>query len=360
MVLGQESERAGMSPNGTSSIEQQRLIGRTIRKRDGRVVPFDRSRIAHAVEMAVRAELGCPFPDPIAAAAAKQVDNVVDSALAKLPTVPVGEVVATVEEIQDEVERAADGRWRLRRGPPLHRLPRGARPAPRRGRRCAWSMPTAPRCCSTWRCCAPGSPRPARATRTASRPRRSRKRCWLACTSGAALADLERSIVLAARTRIEIDPAYSFVAARGLLRGLYAEALGRRVGIDEAHVAYASAFGDYVKQAVALELLAPDLLEFDLERLGAALAPERDLPVPVSRPADPLRPLPDPLRRAAASSCRRCSGCGWRWAWPCNEDEPRGAGDRVLQPDLVLPLLPLDADPVQRRHALSRSSPPAT
>ena len=56
--------------------------------------------------------------------------------------------------------------------------------------------------------------------------------------AGAPLADLERSIVLAARTRIESDPAYSFVAARALLRGLYAEALGRRVGIDEARAAY--------------------------------------------------------------------------------------------------------------------------
>ncbi|HET7095228.1 MAG TPA: ribonucleotide reductase N-terminal alpha domain-containing protein, partial [Thermomicrobiales bacterium] len=95
--------------------------------------------------------------------------------------------------------------------------------------------------------------------------------------AGAALADLERSIVLAARTRIEIDPAYSFVAARALLRGLYAEALGRRVGIDEARAAYPAAFAAYVRRGVDLELLAPELLEFDLERLGAALRPERDL-----------------------------------------------------------------------------------
>ena len=69
MVLGQET---GMfSTNGHASADHARFIGRLVRKRDGRLAPFDRSRIAHAVEMAVRAELGCPFPDPIAAAAAK-------------------------------------------------------------------------------------------------------------------------------------------------------------------------------------------------------------------------------------------------------------------------------------------------
>ena len=34
---------------------------------------------------------------------------------------------------------------------------------------------------------------------------------------------------------------------------------------------------EYVRRAVELELLAPEMLDFDLERLGAALAPERDL-----------------------------------------------------------------------------------
>src|SRR4051812_11742204 len=83
MVL--EQERAGFAVNGAHDSDwATRLTGRLIRKRDGRVVPFDRSRIAHAVEMAVRAEIGCPFPDPIAAVASAQVEAVVDTVLAKL------------------------------------------------------------------------------------------------------------------------------------------------------------------------------------------------------------------------------------------------------------------------------------
>ena len=68
MVLGQETST--FSTNGHASADHARFLGRLVRKRDGRLAPFDRSRIAHAVEMAVRAELGCPYPDPIASAAA--------------------------------------------------------------------------------------------------------------------------------------------------------------------------------------------------------------------------------------------------------------------------------------------------
>ena len=277
MVLGHEAERAiGFTNNGTiGGMHEARLFGRTIRKRDGRVVPFDRSRIAHAVEMAVRAELGCPFPDPIATAAAQQVEAVVDAVLAILPHVGEGEVVASVEEIQDEVEKAlmAAGAFAVARRYIVYREARA-----RRREEAALRLIDADgtevllnlALLRSWiaEACAGYEDRVS--------AKAIAEEVLAGLHSGAALVDLERSIVLAARTRIELDPAYSFVAARGLLRGLYAEALGRRVGIDEAHVAYASAFADYVKQAVALELLAPEMLTFDLAKLGAALKPARD------------------------------------------------------------------------------------
>src|SRR4051812_12581420 len=97
---------AGRTGDDILGDETARFTGRLVRKRDGRVAPFDRSRIVHAVEMAVRAELGIPFPDPIAALTAAQVDAIVTTVLAALPVVDEGEVVATVEAIQDEVERA--------------------------------------------------------------------------------------------------------------------------------------------------------------------------------------------------------------------------------------------------------------
>lgn len=273
MVL--EQGRADFAANGIHDDWTGRLHGRLIRKRDGRVVPFDRSRIAHAIEMAVRAELGCPYPDPIAAAAAAQVEAVVDAVLAKLPNVPEGEVVATVEEIQDEVERAlmAAGAFAVARRYIVYREARARRREEQElrlvdadGQEVLLNLAVL-RSWITEACDGHGERVSAKAIAD---------EVLAGLPTGASLVDLERSIVLAARTRIEIDPAYSFVAARALLRGIYAEAMGRRVGIAEAHAAYAAAFPKYVRRAVDLELLAPEMLNFDLERLGAALAPERD------------------------------------------------------------------------------------
>ena len=273
MVLGQET--GTFSTNGHASADHARFLGRLVRKRDGRVVPFDRSRIAHAVEMAVRAELGCPFPDPIASAAARQVDVVVDNVLAGLPTVPEGEVVTTVEDLQDDVERAlmAAGAFAVARRYIIYREARTRRREEQAlrlvdgdGTEVLLNLALL----RSWinEACAGFEDRVS--------AKAIAEEVLAGLHSGAALTDLERSISLAARTRIEVDPAYSFVAARGLLRGLYAEALGRRVGIDEAHAAYATAFPEYIKLGVEKELLTDDLLGFDLERLGAALQPERD------------------------------------------------------------------------------------
>ncbi len=48
----------------------------SVRKRDGRTVSFDRGRIAHAIEMAYRAEIGVPYPDPISSQVAGRIDSV--------------------------------------------------------------------------------------------------------------------------------------------------------------------------------------------------------------------------------------------------------------------------------------------
>ncbi len=270
MVL--EQGRADFAANGVHDDEWAgRLTGRLVRKRDGRVVPFDRSRIAHAVEMAVRAELGCPYPDPIAAVASAQVEAVVDTVLAKLPIVPEGEVIATVEDIQDEVERAlmAAGAFAVARRYIVYREARA-----RRREEAALRLVDADgqevllnlavlRSWITEACNGHEAHVSAKAIAD---------EVLAGLPTGASLLDLERSIVLAARTRIEIDPAYSFVAARALLRGIYAEALGHRVGIAEAHAAYGEAFPRYVRRAVELELLAPEMLTAPARRGGGHTA----------------------------------------------------------------------------------------
>jgi ribonucleoside-diphosphate reductase alpha chain len=99
---------------------------------------------------------------------------------------------------------------------------------------------------------------------------------------GVTAAELSTSLVITARTMIEQEPNYSYVAARLLCDNLRAEALaflGVATSATQADMAtlYARALPAYVEKGVALELLAPNLKDFDLERLGQALLPERDL-----------------------------------------------------------------------------------
>jgi len=96
-------------------------------------------------------------------------------------------------------------------------------------------------------------------------------------------AYVSQALVMSARALIEQEPEYGFVAARLLLDILRREALGflgMAVGVEtQADLAerYGDYFTAYVKQAADLELLDRRLTQYDLERLGAALEPERDL-----------------------------------------------------------------------------------
>ncbi|NEV61762.1 ribonucleoside-diphosphate reductase subunit alpha [Thiorhodococcus minor] len=95
--------------------------------------------------------------------------------------------------------------------------------------------------------------------------------------------DARQALVMSARTLIEHDPQYSQVAARLLLDILRREALGfldMASGVEtQADLAerYGDYFAAYIKRAGDLEHLDRQLGRFDLERLGAAIRPERDL-----------------------------------------------------------------------------------
>jgi ribonucleoside-diphosphate reductase alpha chain len=85
------------------------------------------------------------------------------------------------------------------------------------------------------------------------------------------------SNMMAARSFIETEPNYSFVAARLLLLESYREALGAPMSFDQIKVEYHSYLANYVQKTVEHELVSPDLLRFDLEFLGRQIKPERDL-----------------------------------------------------------------------------------
>ncbi len=99
---------------------------------------------------------------------------------------------------------------------------------------------------------------------------------------GVSAEEVSTSLVITARTLIEQDPNYSYAAARLLLDNLRAEALAFLNVADSATQEqmtgyYGAALTAFITRGVELELLSPELLEFDLTRLGQALLPERDL-----------------------------------------------------------------------------------
>ena len=100
---------------------------------------------------------------------------------------------------------------------------------------------------------------------------------------GIAEDDVATGLLMTARALVEVEPNYTYVSARLLLDKLRSEALRfLDTGVGQATQAemaslYAPTLAAFVDRGVKLELLAPELKRFDLERLGAALKPERDL-----------------------------------------------------------------------------------
>jgi len=103
---------------------------------------------------------------------------------------------------------------------------------------------------------------------------------------GIPVDDLRTAQVMAARSLVEVEPDYSYVTARLVLRQLKAEVLPFVCGPDhplsqETAAAtslplYRTYFPLYVQKGIELELLQPALADFDLPRLAAALVPDRD------------------------------------------------------------------------------------
>jgi ribonucleoside-diphosphate reductase alpha chain len=99
--------------------------------------------------------------------------------------------------------------------------------------------------------------------------------------NGIKVNDLRKALIMSARTRIEQEPNYSFVAARLLLEDLEDEAfkfLAMPVPENKTEKAklYPQAFKQFIHKGIELELLSPELTTFDLDLLANTLVLERD------------------------------------------------------------------------------------
>jgi len=94
---------------------------------------------------------------------------------------------------------------------------------------------------------------------------------------GVPLDEVFKAAIMAARTMIEKEPAYTRATARLLLHTIRREILGEEVTHGEMAHRYAEYFPQFIKKGVAAELLDEKLMQFDLVRLGAALDASRDM-----------------------------------------------------------------------------------
>ena len=94
---------------------------------------------------------------------------------------------------------------------------------------------------------------------------------------GVSMDEVRKCAILAARSLIEKDPAYSYVTARLLLNSVRYEVMGEEVTQLQMHSRYAEYFPGFIKRGIDAGLLDERLGRFDLRSLGAALNANHDL-----------------------------------------------------------------------------------
>ncbi len=284
----------GIPPHGTEpESDYQAYDDNTgefhVIRRNGKVTGFDASKIAVAVTKAFLAvEGGNAAASTRIHQTVQELTDLVTSALTR--RMPDGGTVH-IEDIQDQVELALmrSGEHKVARAYVLYR----AQQAQKRADKAAQEAPTEQHLVHIT--LADGSKRPLDISRL--RPLVEEACSGLAdvepqkilddaCHSlydGIKAADVTQSLVMSARSLIDQEPNHSQAAARLLLDILRREALGF-LGL-ESEVAtqaemgghYGKYFKAYVKRAVDLELLDSRLKQYDLDRLAAAIEPQRDL-----------------------------------------------------------------------------------
>ncbi len=98
----------------------------------------------------------------------------------------------------------------------------------------------------------------------------------------AKLEEVHKSLIMAARTLVEKEPNYTYVSARLLLDNMRIDALGKLhmkkdATFDDMAALYPPYFKAYIAHGIEQGILDQKLAEFDLDRLGKALLPQRDM-----------------------------------------------------------------------------------
>lgn len=248
-----------------------------IKKRDGRIVEFDRVRIESAISKAFVATLGKSDE--------KLIRNITDDVLEEIEA-HFAERVPGVENIQDLVEQkiAGHGYLRVATAYILYREDHKKKRLDKkhelidtvnkglisvRKRSGAVKPFNAHEIERFIRSCCSGAEEPAMVDEIIDEAKSL-------MYDGITTRDINQAVVMVCRSRIETDLTYSYLAARVLLNDLYKDVIGRYEYEDGFEVAYRETFKKSIAKGVAEGRYSERLADYDLDAISHALAPSRD------------------------------------------------------------------------------------
>lgn len=89
--------------------------------------------------------------------------------------------------------------------------------------------------------------------------------------------EINKAKILAAKSLIEKEPAYTYVAARLLIKVIYNEVLENDHSFESLETEHRKHFKNYLNIGIDAGRLSPSLLDFDIDRLANAIQIDRDL-----------------------------------------------------------------------------------
>ncbi len=248
-----------------------------VKKRNGEIADFDRTRIEKAMEKAC---IATGF-----GGAVTRISGITDAVIEDLRE-KFGGRTPTVEDVQDAVERklAEGGLWETAKAYILYRNEHEKERDERRAETLHKIEENKIRMIRADGTAAPFDPRALEDTleffsrpygEDIDRPAIIRDAVF-SVFDGISEEEIGKALIMSVRSRIELDPAYSKLAARLLWNRLYRETTGLTERDEDFAQAYRQGLLKGIRAGVKAGRLDPRLLAFDFARLADALAPERD------------------------------------------------------------------------------------
>lgn len=259
-----------------------------VRKRDGRTVPFDLTRIARAMENAFRAELNLADEQPIDEETKAVIQTIANEVATEIGQMADTQQGVDVEKVQDFVELSMmkHGYYRVARCYIVYRAEHAKVRALKGEVTIAEEETVAPRVHVELE---DGVRVPFDSDRCLRRLNQATETLEETCFAdelleevlksvydGITTREIYRAMILAARSRIEVDPSYDKVAARLMLNVIYQEALGEVPTAKRHDHVYHHQFEHYIIDGIAADRLTPELRNFNLTQIAEAIVPERD------------------------------------------------------------------------------------